>query len=353
MKINRYNYEAYFIDYMEGNLDASLINDFIEFLQNNPDLKEELALFESAQLEPENILFNKKEDLYKEKLDAEKEFNNAAIASLEGDFNDKEKSEFEKYIAAHPEKKKDLVLFNNTKLQADKSIVFDKKKKLYHRSIQKSIIIWSGRVAAVLVLAFAFFTLLNKPTENFISDDQLAVLEDKVKKSIEPEDKVIPVEEKKKEPQKTKNLSPKPVIKKVKPQAKPNKSLRESTKGRLSHEDLAMQRTPVTVPSELHGITASLDLKPVKASLATMYIISPETLNEYYEERLLADVVKEKTGLNKFRFNTITKAGLKLVSNISKEKFQFETNEEGKVTEYNYDSRLLAFSIPSRNADSE
>ena len=84
-----------------------------------------------------------------------------------------------------------------------------------------------------------------------------------------------------------------------------------------------------------------------------MYITSPETLNAYDEERLLADVVKEKTGLNKFRFNTITKAGLKLVSSISGEKFQYETNEKGKVTEYNYDSRLLAFSIPSKNVDSE
>jgi hypothetical protein len=248
---------------------------------------------------------------------------------------------------------KEVALLKSTKLRADESIVFSKKKKLYRHSFQKSILIWSGRVAAILVLAFAFFTLVNKPSENLIPQEQVAVLEDKIKKSIDPEEKVIPVEEKKKEPEKNKNLTPKPIIKEVKPQAKPRKSLRESTKGRLSHEDLTLLRTPLTIPTKMQGITASLNIQPIKANFATIYISAPESVSDYPEERLLADVLKEKTGLNKFRFNTITKAGLKLVSNISKEKFQFETNEEGKVTEYNYDSRLLAFSIPSKNADSE
>lgn len=351
MKIDINNYEAFFIDYLEGNLNESLVNDFIAFLQNNPDLKEELSLFESVQLEPENILFNKKEELYKEKLDTEKEFNYAAIANLEEDFNKKEKLEFEKYIATHPEKKKELVLFNSTKLQADESILFGKKKRLYRHSFQKRIFIWTGRVAAILIVAFAFFTLLNKPTENIITKDKVAVLEDKAKKSIHSEDKVIPLEEKKKEA--LKNITPKPIITEIKPQAKQIESLRKSTKGSLSHEDLTIQRTTVTVPAELNRISASLDIRAVKASLATMYITSPETLNKYHEERLFADVVKEKTGLNKFHINTLTKAGLKLVSNISNNKFQFETNEDGKVTEYNYDSRLLAFSIPSKNADLE
>ena len=44
MKINRNNYEAFFIDYLEGNLDEKMVDDFIEFLQQNPDLKEELSV---------------------------------------------------------------------------------------------------------------------------------------------------------------------------------------------------------------------------------------------------------------------------------------------------------------------
>jgi len=114
-----------------------------------------------------------------------------------------------------------------------------------------------------------------------------------------------------------------------------------------------MQRTPIIVPSELDRISASLNVQPIKASLATMYIVTPEKPANYYEEHVLVSMVKEKTGLDKFRFNTITKAGLRLVSSISGEKYKYETNEKGKVTEYNYDSRLLAFSIPSKKTNTE
>ena len=96
MQINRENYEAYFIDYLEGNLDELLVDDFIEFIKLNPDLKEELDLFESLEAIPENIAFENKEGLYKEKYDAETAFNDAAVACLEGDISEGEKSDFEK-----------------------------------------------------------------------------------------------------------------------------------------------------------------------------------------------------------------------------------------------------------------
>ena len=73
MKINRDNYEAFFMDYLDGNLDESVVNDFIEFLQKNPDLKEELTSFESVSLRPENIVFNQKNKLFKQNLERELE----------------------------------------------------------------------------------------------------------------------------------------------------------------------------------------------------------------------------------------------------------------------------------------
>ena len=127
MRINRENYEAYFIDYLEGNLDELLVNDFIEFLQNNPDLKEELSLFESHTVPSENTSFEHKEKLYKDKFDAEKEFNQASIACLEEDISTAEKTNFHNYLSKHPEKKRDFILFGKTKLKADENIVFGNK----------------------------------------------------------------------------------------------------------------------------------------------------------------------------------------------------------------------------------
>jgi len=353
--INRENYEAYFIDYLEGSLNESLVNDFIEFLQNNPDLKEELSHFKAISIEPDDISFNSKSKLYKEKLDSEKENNKAAIANIEGDITESEKTELNSYIEKHPEKKRDLALFSKTKLQPDKSIQFNNKNRLYRRRIGKTVLLWSGRIAAVLVLAFAFYTLFDRPVNEMVPKEELAVVEDKkVKKSDSPvELKKVPIEQQKKETKKIKKSTTKPEIKKITPKQKPKRSLRESTKGRMNHENLVLNRIPAEVPAHLNSISASIIKEQPKAELGDMYITIQTGFEIVDEERLLVDIVKEKTGLDKFRFNKITKAGLNLVSSISNEKFVYRTDKEGNITEYKYDSKLLAFSIPSKNANPE
>ena len=45
-KINTHNYEAYFLDYTEGNLNESQIRELKKFLNVNPKLKEELHDFQ-------------------------------------------------------------------------------------------------------------------------------------------------------------------------------------------------------------------------------------------------------------------------------------------------------------------
>lgn len=360
MKINRENYETYFIDYLEGNLDELLINDFIAFLQNNPDLKEELSLLETVAVNPENISYRKKEKLYKDKYDVEKEFDQAAIANLEGDISSAEKTKFHAYLSKHPEKQSDFILFGKTKLIADESIVFSNKKKLYRYSAAKIFLLWSGRIAAILILAIAFFTIVNQQNNKIIPENKVAVIDDKSgkeestnKEESTPEEKIVPIDEKKKDPVKVNKGTPATVIKKTKPKPTQNKSLRESTKGRATHEDIAINRIPVEHLNEIHSIRASIETPQIHVNLDQMYYATAPLSNNPEDERLLADVVLEKTGLNKFQFNKITKAGLSLVSNISNEKFQYQTDKEGKITEYTYDSRLFAFSIPSKNANPE
>lgn len=348
MKINRNNYEAYFIDYLEGTLDERLVDQFLEFIKLNPDLKEELALFETVSAVPEEISYTKKERLYKEKYDSEKEFDNAAVAKLEGDLSENDKFEFDLYLAEHPEKKQEAALFAHTKLIADESVVFAKKNKLYHKPLGKTILLWSGRVAAVLVLALVVFSLINKNFQEVIPENQLAevekVKENKTETTVQ-EVKKTPVEEKKKVNPKKAELAPKQELKKEIPEKKPAHSIRETTKGRLE-EDVVISRIPVEVPAELKGITASLNVHTPKARMGTMYLEYPDYYPE--DEMLLADKVKEK-----FNIGKITKAGLNLAISVSNERFTYETNEQGKVVEYNYDSRLLAFSIPGRNSKPE
>jgi type IV secretory pathway VirB10-like protein len=210
--------------------------------------------------------------------------------------------------------------------------------------------LWSGRVAAILVVSIAIASLFKLAPNETNFENNVAELTEintaKEEKESSPEIKVAPVKPKKSEPIKKKKPKAKPALKKAEPEKKQHKSIRETTKGRLENEDIAMLRIPLDIPAEMQAISATLDVKPPKATMATMYISYPD---EYYEEEwLLADQVKEK-----FSFNKITKAGLDLVASISNNNFTYQTNSEGKVTEYNYDSRLLAFSVPHNRTNSK
>ena len=60
MKINQSNYEAYFLDYIEGNLDSHHERELNQFLDQNPHLKQELESFAPVTLTPEDVVYENK-----------------------------------------------------------------------------------------------------------------------------------------------------------------------------------------------------------------------------------------------------------------------------------------------------
>ena len=50
MKINRDNYEAYFLDYHEGHLSLEMVRELHLFIEQNPDLKNSITDFEIIPL---------------------------------------------------------------------------------------------------------------------------------------------------------------------------------------------------------------------------------------------------------------------------------------------------------------
>jgi hypothetical protein len=352
MKINRNNYEAFFIDYLEGNLDEKLVDDFIEFLQQNPDLKEELSLFEPVSVAQDEIIFNKKDLLFKEIYDAENEFDRAAIARIEGDISASENTDFENYLSSHPERQKEAELFEKTKLQPDVAVVFGKKNKLYRQSGERTVLLWTTRVAAVLIIAIAVYTFVDRTPKNIIPENQVAANKNEPEKKINsPEVKEAQAKKENVEEQKTiKKEAVKPAITKEQSKSNSSKSLHENSPDQPVNEELASIRITEEIPAELQSLSASIATTP-EIGFVPINIKVPETIEANYEEKFLVDVVKEKTGIGKLTFNKITKAGLSLIANLSKEKFKYETNTEGKITELNYESRIFAFYIPTKNEE--
>jgi hypothetical protein len=68
MRISMNNYESYFLDYLDGNLDPELVPEFIAFLAQNPGLADELYETESCEnisFKPETLIFEGKDRLKK------------------------------------------------------------------------------------------------------------------------------------------------------------------------------------------------------------------------------------------------------------------------------------------------
>jgi len=129
-RINRHNYEIYFLDYLDGKLDEKLLPDFKDFLNKNPDLAVELSEFESIKIEPDKPSFQHKKELKKESItDRQNNFDDLCIGYLEGDLNAAQKKEFENLINESPENQKEFELYQKTRLVPPK-INFAYKNKL-------------------------------------------------------------------------------------------------------------------------------------------------------------------------------------------------------------------------------
>lgn len=357
MKITRENYEAYFIDYLEGVLDENMVDDFLEFLQQNPDLKEELALFSPVRLKTEAISFGKKEQLFREKFDIETEFDQAAIAQMEGDLPEAENEKFEKYLQKHPEKKHDVDLFRATRLIPDKSVVFGKKKSIYRYSIGKTALKWSVRIAAVFILAFSFYFLIDNYRNKPLQENQMAAFQNESPGAVEQPVNIASSEKNENTEipetvQQEKNVQVAQAKKTKTPVQEIKEKASEKSPAALTGEGPAPERLPLPIPDRLVGLTASIGEPQFRQNLAAMHLSLPAEISPVEDdEHFLAEKIIEKTGLDKIDIHKISKAGLDFVRNISKDKFYYQTNNEGKVVEYNYDSRLLAFTIPVRNRD--
>jgi hypothetical protein len=168
-EINRHNYEAFFIDYLDGNLRPSQEKLLWSFLKENPDLKQELDEFELVSIPYENHQFCEKQGLKKTVLlndESSSNFDELCIAFLEGDLSTKEKILFETSIKNSAKKQKTLKIYQNTRLKADQKIVYPEKDKL-----KKTGLIISLRkyyptlaVAASALLLIALYFVIPKST---------------------------------------------------------------------------------------------------------------------------------------------------------------------------------------------
>jgi len=165
MKINRNNYEAYFLDYIEGRLNKKELKEIQAFLINNPDLEEELMGIDEFQLPASNVKFEEKEKLYiNENTFTNSIFNDNCVAYMEDDLSSEQKQAFLKEIKADKKKEREFGLFLQTKLKPTE-INFSGKKSLYRYSIFASQMTKYISIAALITLFLGLSVIFQQPSK--------------------------------------------------------------------------------------------------------------------------------------------------------------------------------------------
>lgn len=345
MNITRDNYEPFFLDYMEGNLAEDQIDQFLDFLEQNTDLKAELHQFENVHLPEEQIIFLEKMKLYKNAADEKALLENKVIAFLEGDLEDDERKSFEVYLASHPELQSEYNLFTKTRLVPESGIRFPDKQKLYRKSGTILVMNWVARAAAFVVLLWGINSLFQTgtQTESLKSTQEIAEL------SPRPELPVNKMESEKKNQGSV-------VQGKLKPgnESKPEKtkSIRVQNIVRLEEKQMANNEftgRDSTAIAEISPILARLELEPAGNQLAVSHLANGIKINDQRNimtiEEFLASRAKRVGNEGLHSAQRIARAGLGLASELSGDRIGYSV-KDGKITSVGFESKLMAFSIP-------
>lgn len=166
-KINRHNYEAYLLDYLEGNLGTEEQHDLLVFLAENPDLKEAIDFdLPSITLSPDSDIFENKAALKvtDENILSLSTVEYWMIDAVEGNLTRDKQQELDEFIRKH-KLEKTFTTYQATLLKADLNVVFTNKKSL---KVATGIVIpLYARIASVAAVGLILLTL----GYNLLSDD--------------------------------------------------------------------------------------------------------------------------------------------------------------------------------------
>ncbi len=157
-RISIFNYEVFYLDFLEGNLseeDAALL---LVFLDENPHLKvedEKLPILgnENPSLDA-NFKANLKQLVFNETAITLNNSEQFLIAETENLLSEEKKAELTSFVSKHPELALTQKIYSATHLVADKSIVFADKESLKQ---SKKIVLWpfiSLAIAASVAILF-------------------------------------------------------------------------------------------------------------------------------------------------------------------------------------------------------
>ncbi len=166
MRINRHNYEEFFLLYVDNELSATDRNAVELFVRENPDLQIELQLLKQTVAEADSISMHKKDWLYME--DDVSALQESLLLYTDDELNPADKKLVETMLSADKAAEAEWKILQQTIAEADTSIVFEDKPLLYRHAVARIIgIKWWRIAAAAALLSFIVWTAISVYKNNF------------------------------------------------------------------------------------------------------------------------------------------------------------------------------------------
>jgi hypothetical protein len=336
MRIDRTNYEVFFIDLLDGALSGKALDEVLDFIQENPDLAEELKGLDDFRVIPEALPELNISSLLKSDLDHPELLQETCVRAVEKQLSAGEEAAFNQYIHTHPKAKNEYRLFQATISKPDYNVVYPYKKSLKRTRLIGPL--WYS-LAAAFVLGF-FFWFTNKNNEEPVQ--------------------IVQHTEITSEKNQSNPAIPEKIETEIKAEAKVEKEQKVVVKSKITkpevvgNESLAIRTVENFEPLvavnvvKVDGGDGQLfaDLMPFngkqreEAENQTIYPTIPELIAQKIS------TISFRSEASKFG-----KVALDRISTVTNEKLSYKTNGKGNVEKIEFSSKLLAFSFPIGTSD--
>jgi anti-sigma factor RsiW len=158
--ITRDNYEEFFLLYIDNELSLAARSAVEQFVDENPDLREEWETFLQCRVQPEaESVFRHKDELLKG------EHETLFLSYVDGELDAEDRSGVEDMIGRDPSSAAELQRLLLTVSKPDLSVVFPDKESLYRteRRRRPVLLLWMRAGVAAAVLTVGALLFLNRP----------------------------------------------------------------------------------------------------------------------------------------------------------------------------------------------
>ncbi len=191
VNINRHNYEEFFLLYVDGELDTAQRNAVNVFIQQNPDLAEELAMLQDTVLHPEALCFHQKDVLFRsEEGITQANYEEYFLLATDNELSPEDQQRVEKFVLQHPQLQDEFTLLQQTRLPVehiecpDKGLLYQTEEK--RRIIPISWLRMSAAAAVIILITATWITQWDRfvDTNNPVATTTPAVKNGDSKKEV-------------------------------------------------------------------------------------------------------------------------------------------------------------------------